>query len=415
MSINNKIKIYTLGCKVNQYDSNCMKARLELLGFDFVDKNANFSIVNTCAVTKTAIKKAQKIIKFSENENPGALICVSGCWPQAYKKDVVGEYGPNVFGVGEIDKLVEFIKAKADLKTEYKHGDISVSDVVDKSRYTIKIQDGCEQFCSYCIIPYTRGKLRSREEGVIVDEVLAALNNGFREVVLSGIHLGLYGINEGTDIVKLLKKLIVLPDLGRIRLSSIEVNEVTSELIELIAGSDKICNHLHIPLQSGDDKILKLMNRPYKIDLFRKKIEELRNKIPLIAITTDVIVGFPGETEKNYNNTYEFVRNNGFSRLHVFPFSAHEKTPAAKMKNKVDRAVIRSRAKNLRELGKDLKRIYKNKFIKTKQSIAVERIVDGCLYGKSEYYVSYKIEMEKIKRMEGLKEVCVGDIVSIEL
>jgi len=424
----NKFKIYTLGCKVNQYDSADLNRKMIAAGFTWVEKGADIVIVNTCCVTKTAISKCKRMINKARAENPKAKVIVMGCWPKAYKSEVkkLGvDPAPGhlsgaslIWGVGELDKLVKGIKilcdncriATFDLEARNRFL-ASKSRIVmtDGARYFIKIQDGCEQFCSYCIIPYTRGKLKSRPMQEVIDEVRQAVKAGYREVVLCGIHLGLYareGLRESRrqrrgsafasppagragatadkegHLVDLLKELIKIKDLGRIRLSSIEVTEVSNELINLIFKSKKICKHLHIPLQSGSDKILQLMNRPYNVKYFRNKIKQIRKLVPPaspltsqggdIAITTDVIIGFPGETKKDFQETCDFIKEMQFSRLHVFPFSAHEKTAAAKMGNKVEKEEIAKRAKKLRQLGKKLESDFRKKFVGQELAVVVE-------------------------------------------
>jgi len=279
-----------------------------------------------------------------------------------------------------------------------------------RSRYFIKIQDGCEQFCSYCIIPFTRGKLSSRPIKEVINEVRQAVKVGYREIVLCGIHLGFYGqeckmqnAKCKINLINLLKDLIKIKNLGRIRLSSIELNEVTEELIKLMTKSKgRVCRHLHIPLQSGSDKILKLMNRPYNINNYRRKIKKIRKDIPNIAITTDVIVGFPGETKKDFKETYKFIKEMQFSRLHVFPFSAHQKTAAAKMKNKVNKKEIESRAGKLRELGEKLEDKYREKFIGQELEVVIENIKNNKIKSKSQYY--FDIEFKKTQIIADKKQ-----------
>jgi len=262
-------KIYTLGCKVNQYDSRSLQNKLEASGFRVVEKNADIALINTCAVTQTAIHKDMRMINKARKENPKAKIVALGCWTKLENKNTV----PNpvnidlIWGVGDYDKLIKKISALLNKET-YQDKVITQQPLLkkdNKSRYFIKIQDGCEQYCSYCIIPYVRGNLKSRAEEEVLKEIKEAIQNGYKEIVLSGIHLGLYGkdLPGSLNLSSLIKKIIILPGLGRIRLSSIEISEVTDELIELIAKNKNICDHLHVPLQSASGKTLKLMNRPY--------------------------------------------------------------------------------------------------------------------------------------------------------
>lgn len=234
----------------------------------------------------------------------------------------------------------------------------------DRFRYFLKIQDGCEHFCSCCIIPYIRGKIQNRKEEDILKEARGAGYVGYKEIILSGIHLGLYGKDSNTNLVELLKKIIHISELGRIRLSSIEINEVSDELIKIISQSSKICNHLHIPLQSGSNKILKAMNRSYTADYFQKRVGEIRSIIPDIAVSTDIMVGFPGEDINAFLETYNLIKKLNFSRLHVFPFSGHEKTPAYKMPDQIDSGVAKQRTAKIINLGKNWKADLRKKLIK---------------------------------------------------
>ncbi|MEI7620743.1 MAG: radical SAM protein, partial [Candidatus Falkowbacteria bacterium] len=246
-------KIYTLGCKVNQYDSGRLEQLLLSGGFKLVNKQAELAIINTCAVTKTAILKDKKTISLARKENPGAKIVVMGCWPKVYEVDDSVELIGKGKKVEEIAKMIKKMY-RLDDKNNFSHSSCLISSNLDRSRYFIKIQDGCNQFCSYCIIPYTRGRLKSRPQSQVISEAKAAIASGYRELILSGIHLGLYGkekVNSKTDLVGLLKKLVKIKGLGRLRLSSIEITEVTDELIALMTSERKLCQHLHISLQSG--------------------------------------------------------------------------------------------------------------------------------------------------------------------
>ncbi len=401
-------KIYTLGCKVNQYDSSDLSRKLDLNGFVRQEKKTDIVIVNTCVVTKTAVHKCKRIINKVRSENLNAKVIVMGCMPVVYR-DMVEKLNVDiVWGVGELDKLVERIRNKElGIKNKNENNFEKINNL-SKSRYFIKVQDGCEQFCSYCIVPYTRGKIKSREKDEILKEIDEAVGAGYREIVLSGTHLGLYGKDLGKiNLSDLIIEIIKIKDLGRVRLSSIEINEVTDEMIELMK-TGKLCPHLPIPLQSGCDKILKLMNRPYDTKYFRKKIEKIKQTIPDIAITTDVIVGFPGETEKDFQKTVKFIKDIKFSRLHVFPFSAHEKTPASKMSGQVSREEKARRAKILRELGSELENDYKKKFIGKELKVVLMNNKKGKARGKSEYYFDVEIKDKKVS------EKSEGKIISIK-
>jgi len=404
-------KIYTSGCKVNQYDSGKLAAELERAGLVAAAENADIAIINSCAVTQTAINKSRRMINKARKENPKAEIRLIGCWAK-----LKGE---------KIKKIIDQ-PTQAGLA------------MTGRSRYFIKIQDGCEQFCSYCIIPYVRGKLKSRPEAEVTAEIKQAVKAGYGEVVLSGIHLGLYGrkkplslrgapatwqslvnrvepeiaslpsVARNDNLAGLLKKLIKIKNLGRIRLSSIEITEVTDELIKLMMKSGKICRHLHIPLQSGSDKILKLMNRPYGSKYFAARIRQIRKQVPGIGISTDVITGFPGEGEEEFKETENFIRKIKFSRLHVFPFSPHAKLPAAKLPGQVKENIRLRRARELRKLGVKLAADYKNKFRGKTLEIAVEQIKSDKIIGKTEYYFNLEVRGRKLKNLK------IGQIVKVK-
>ncbi len=385
-------KIYTLGCKVNQYDSGKLAAELQAGGLVLAAKKADLAIINSCAVTKTAIIKSGRMVKLAKKDNPKAKVVVVGC-----AKEMLGEKS----------KIQDTITKQIQNHNTQKN--LIANN--DRARYFIKIQDGCEQFCSYCIIPYTRGGLVSRDEAEVICEIEQAVKAGYREIILTGIHLGLYGKNSEVNLTALLKKLIKIKNLGRVRLSSIEITEVTAELIKLMARTRKICRHLHIPLQAGCDSVLKRMNRPYSINNYKLRIFNIRKALPDIAISTDVIVGFPGETEKDFRATVKFIKQMKFSRLHVFPFSAHAKTPAAKMTNQVDEKTKKRRAEILRKLSLKLMGDYKNKFKNKELEIVIEQIKQDKIIGKSEFYFDVEVDKEKLKN----DKIRVGEIAKIKI
>lgn len=415
-----KFRIYTLGCKVNQYDSGRLERLLAQSGFMIGAKKVDLAIINTCAVTKTAIVKDRRMINLARKENPGAKIVVIGCWPKAYDLsedvDLIGAERTPELTAKKIKGLYGLGK-----KGAYNHSASLLSANSDRSRYFIKVQDGCNQFCSYCIIPYTRGRLHSRPQSQIIAEVKAAVASGYQEIVLSGIHLGLYGqekVEKKTNLVALMKKVLAIRGLGRLRLSSIEITEVTDELIELMAQNKKVCQHLHISLQSGSDKILSLMNRPYDSKYFLARVKKLRQALPLVAISTDVIVGFPGETDKDFSATYNFCREVGFSKIHVFSFSAHEKTPAAKMSGVVAIEKIKERSQKLRSLSAELETKYqaevKDYFSGQELAVVVEGEKNGRLKGKTEFYFDIYFSGKQIVSTSR-KKPKLGDLVRVIL
>ncbi len=376
-------KIYSLGCKVNQYDSAKLAASFNKQGLKKMEDKADFAIIYTCSVTESAIKKNKRMIAKARKENPQAKIILAGCWPRA-KEIKKEEFGVDFVLSDNNSQLWNYIFSKDDGPIDI-NGQASLIAEQSRARYFIKVQDGCEQFCSYCIIPYTRGPLKSRPKEEIIREIKGAVQKGFREIVLSGIHLGLYGYNTDYKLVNLVADILKIKNLGRVRLSSIELNEVTDDLIDLMAGN-KLCQHLHIPLQSGCDKILHSMNRPYNTEQFRKKINQIRKIVPQIAITTDIIVGFPRETDEDFLITKKFIKKINFSRLHIFSFSAHKKTPAYSMPNQIEKKEIAKRAKILRKLSKKLEHGYQKKFKGKELEAVLENFNEKQAKLKTEYY-----------------------------
>jgi threonylcarbamoyladenosine tRNA methylthiotransferase MtaB len=418
-------KIYTLGCKVNQYDSNNLEAILAVNGFESVKANAQVAIVNTCAVTESAIRGSIRKLNLAKKENPEAKLVLTGCVGELEKNDellkpiYIDIYIDLIWGTKDYqelnNKIIEIFGSSNSKNTIVNYKELVKQN--KRSRYTIKIQDGCEQFCTYCVIPHTRGKIKSRGKDDIINEIKEVIKVGYEEIVLSGIHLGLYGKDLyadkslGIPLVDLIKKIIVLPGLGRIRLSSIELNEVTDELIELVK-TNKVCSHLHIPLQAGTNKILKLMNRPYTLDEFKTRIKNIRKQIPNIAITTDVIVGFPGETEEDFKETYNTIKELKFSRLHVFPFSPHKLTPASQFKDQVPENTKKERAKKLRVLGYKLAQDYRDKFKGKKLAVVIVNEKDGKYLGKTEYY--FDIWFDANSLIDGDNKINNGKLVLIK-
>lgn len=420
-------KIYTLGCKVNQYDSGSLGEKLASLGFGMGEKNTDLAIVNTCSVTGSAIAKNRETIERAKKENPGAKIILTGCWAKVYEKEAQLSGVDYVCPLDEVGELAREIFSHEPDDFSCPSSELSLRKRnKDRSRYFIKVQDGCEQYCSYCIIPYTRGKLKSRPAEEVIKEIKTAVSEGYREIILSGIHLGLYGqevkslpvgqagekLGVKKDLVCLLREILEIENLGRVRLSSIEVTEVNDELVILIVGNKRICKHLHVPLQAGCDKILKRMNRPYDTNYFREKVLKIRKLIPDMAITTDVIVGFPGETENDFEETVRFIKEMNFSKVHVFSFSAHERTPAAKMDGVVDKKEIKRRSSVLRKLSDELEKEYKNNFLGKELEVVVDgRSKEGNYRGKTEYY--FDIDFGKGNIING--EPRVGGIVTVNI
>ncbi|MCD4705704.1 tRNA (N(6)-L-threonylcarbamoyladenosine(37)-C(2))-methylthiotransferase MtaB [bacterium] len=390
------IAFATLGCKVNQYDTQALIDLVKKNDYQIVSFNsiADIYVVNSCAVTEIAVSKSQRKINQARAKNKKAKIFLCGCWPQITNIDL-----PEVDIISGVNKRKQFLslikKYKKPIKKIYpyeksqKFEEMEISEFSGRSRAIIKIQDGCEQFCSYCIIPFTRGPLRSRNLKKIIKQTKKLVKNNYQEIVLTGIHLGLYGfdLKEKTNLTTLLEQLILIPKLKRIRLSSIEVREVDNNLIQLIKSNKKICCHLHIPLQSGSDKILKLMNRPYTSKYFIEKIKKIKKEIPDISVTTDVIVGFPNETEKDFQKTYDLCEKLGFSKIHVFSFSRRKETKAYDFANQIEKTTIKERSLKLRKLSNKLTKFFSRKFINKTLEVLSQGKKNDYFFGLTDNYL----------------------------
>jgi len=412
MRKNINFKIYTLGCKINQYDSASLKNFLIKKGFKKGSENLDIIIINSCSVTKVAIHKAQKLMSSLKKEFSKAKIVLIGCWPRVYtnlkedRADLIwfgkSDNWENFFL--EIEKTFFSDLAKNN-SCQNNQKEKTLKTIGDRSRYFIKVQDGCSQFCSYCVIPFTRGPLKSRKVEDILSEIKSACQTGYQEIVLSGIHLGLYGVDfkDGQiNLFYLLKKILEVDHSFRIRLSSIEINELSDDILELTAKSKgRICPHFHISLQSGSDKILKLMNRPYNTSYFEERIKKIRELIPDASISTDVIVGFPGEDENDFVDSYNFCQKMFFAKIHVFSFSAHEKARAYYFPNQNNLAIIKERSKKLRALSLDMEKKHLD-FILSKASfldVLVDKNSGLIVKGKTQYYFDYSFDFKKYSKV----------------
>ena len=337
-----KVGICSLGCKVNIYESELVTNILKNNNYtvvDFEDK-ADIYIINTCSVTNESDKKSRKMINRAKKNNPAAIIIVMGCYSQVNAEDIDVDI---VLGNKDKSKIVEiieeYIKTKQKKKiiydlTKVDFEKMEITNFDSHTRAFVKIQDGCNAFCSYCIIPYVRGRVRSKDPEDVIKEVTTLVEKGYKEIVLTGIHTGRYGTDINTNLEELLNKLVNIPNIYRIRLSSIEINEITPGIKELLKENKVMAKHLHIPLQSGSNKILKLMNRRYNKEEFLSMVDNLRD-IPDISLTTDLIVGFPNEGEEEFNETIDTLKKIGFTKIHTFPYSKRKGTPAAIMDNQV--------------------------------------------------------------------------------
>ena len=403
-----KFNIITLGCKVNSYESNFMKEALVKNGFSFCNLNekCDILILNTCTVTDTSDKKSLKEVRRLKRENPNAILVVCGCSVQN-DKTKYDDLGINIL-MGNINKsnIVSIIEKYLDDKTpvEYvaKTRDLPFEnmevDISDHTRAYIKIEDGCDNFCSYCIIPFVRGKKRSKDFSLVLREVQHLANNGYKEIVLTGIDTGGYESN-GKDLTDLIHEMSKINGIERIRQSSIEITQINEKFINELKNNKKICDHIHIPLQSGSDSILKLMNRKYDLKYFFDKIDMIRSVRPDISITTDVIVGFPGETEEMFLETMETCKKINFSKIHAFPYSERKGTKASMMDGKVPESVKHERVKKLLELSDSLEKSYYDKFKGKNLDVLIEEVNESGSKGHTSNYLMVHTN-EKLQKGE---------------
>ena len=394
-----KVKAVTLGCKVNSYESEFILNKFLNKGYEIVDNNADIYIINTCSVTNMSDAKSRKVINKTRRENPNSIIVVMGCMIEAHK-DYENNEVNIIIGNKDKSKVVELVEEYIDnhvnKKLLYEDFDNSFEDMfIDKmnthTRAYVKIQDGCENFCSYCIIPYTRGKQRSKDPKKTIEEIKTLVKNGYQEIVLTGIHTGHYGSDLNTTFSDLLNDICKIEGLKRLRISSIEITELNDDFLSVLKNNKIIVDHMHIPLQSGSDTILKLMNRKYLTNYFFDKINTIRSIRPNISISTDVIVGFPGETEELFKETIEFVKKIKFSKIHVFPFSVRHGTVAETMDNQVAENIKKERVKRLVDVSNELEQEYMDKFIGNTVEVLVETNKDNYSYGHTGNFLKVKI------------------------
>lgn len=388
------VAIYTLGCKVNQTESAAIGEMFKEHGYTITDFNqaADVYVINTCTVTHLGDRKSRQMIRRAAKTNPDALIVVTGCYAQTSPGEILEIPGVDlVVGTSDKNKIVELVekaaekttpqplKAVGDIFSQHEFKEMPTVTESGKTRAFIKVQEGCNNYCAYCVIPYARGPLRSRRPESIAAEVKKLVENGFKEVVLTGIHTGAYGLDfaDGTELSTLLKKIVDIPGLARLRLSSVEPNDITPELIDIAARSKVFCRHLHIPMQSGDDRVLKAMRRRYTTARFAQLIDDICTKIPDIAITTDVIVGFPGETDEMFKNTYRFCQEMAFAAMHVFKYSPRRGTAAADFPNQVPASKKEERSSRLIALSEQMAENYAAKFIGQTAEVLAEQQVHG--------------------------------------
>lgn len=365
------VGVCSLGCKVNIYESEYVISLLKNHGYEIVDfsNKADIYIINTCSVTNEADKKSRKFINQAKKNNENAIIIVMGCYSQVKANEIEADIVIGNKDKSHIIELIEdYIKNNNKIKkvydlNNYEFENMEINKFDNHTRAFVKIQDGCNAFCSYCIIPYTRGKIRSKKFDDVINEVTKLVNNGYKEVILTGIHTGKYGLDINTNLETLLHELVKIKGLYRLRLSSIEINEITDGIIELIKDNKIMAKHLHIPLQSGSNKILKLMNRKYDVNYFINRVAEIRNRIPDISITTDLIVGFPDENDEDFNDTLNVLHQIKFMHIHTFPYSKRDGTKASMMPNQVDGNIKKKRVKEVIEISNKYEHLYYEKYL----------------------------------------------------
>lgn len=419
-------KILTLGCKVNTYESEYMLEQLKCSGFILDDTNPDIIIINTCSVTNTADSKSFKIVRREKREYPKAIIVVCGCSSENNEEKYKDLDIDILIGNRNKSKIVELINNYLKTKSKYSYfahtrrldfEDMQIEKFTTHTRAFIKIQDGCNNFCSYCIIPYTRGDIRSKDFDKVIDEAKTLVANNHKEIVLTGIHTGSYNCN-GLDLSDLIVELSKIDGLERIRISSIEITELDDKFLNILKTNQKVANHLHIPLQSGSDNVLKRMNRKYDKNYFREKINKIRSIRENIAITTDAIVGHPYETDEDFLEYLEFCREINFQKIHVFPYSLRNGTAASHMPQ-VDGNIKKERSHKLLELSEELEEEYLKKQIGLELDVLTEEVEDGFIVGHTSNYLKvylegdYKLNMLykcKIKEIKNKK--LIGEIIS---
>jgi len=411
--MNTTFTIQTLGCKVNQYESEAIAWQLKNNGMIPQRQHALYAIINTCTVTQKAGMQSRQLVRQTIRQNPDALIIVTGCHAQISPEEIEDIAGVHwIIGHAYKHEIPQRIMAHlyqdkpnspelfiSDILNHTTYDHIHLESLQKRSRPMIKIQDGCQSFCSYCIVPYTRGPSRSLPENKIVDMIKCFRDHKYQEVILTGIHLGMYGhdFHPSTQLSQLIKTIIKIPNCPRIRLSSIEPQEITEELIDIIKESPIMCHHLHIPLQSGDDQTLQQMNRQYTVGYFHDLIHKIHEWIPDIAIGIDILTGFPMETEKAFKNTLLLLESIPAAYFHVFPFSLRQGTRIAKQHSALDIQTIKARAKKIRDLGIQKKKHFYDSSIGQNQWIIVESSENNHSRGLTGNYISVKVS-EKLTK-----------------
>lgn len=416
------VAFYTLGCKVNQYETNAMEQQFIQNNYKIVDntEKADIYVINTCTVTNMADRKSRQMLRRVKEINQSAVIVVCGCYAQVAKTEL--EQIPEVdiiLGINEKNKIVqiveEYLASKnniievADVSKQKEFLDFGDVTYTEKNRAVIKVQDGCNMFCSYCLIPYARGRIRSRKIENVVSEIEKIANQGIKEVVITGIHVASYGKdfeNENIRLINLLEEINKIEGIARIRLSSLEPTIVDEEFAQRLSKLEKICDHFHLSLQSGCDATLKRMNRKYTTARYKEATEILRKFYPNANFTTDVIVGFPGETDEEFNQTYKFLKEIGFYKMHIFKYSPRKGTVAEKLPNQVDGNIKEERSKKLIELSNNMQNEKNSQYIGETVKVLFEEYESGYYKGHTTNYMVVKVkEKEQDGFIDNIKDI----------
>jgi len=393
----------TLGCKVNQFETETMEGLFRARGYDVVpfEERADVYVINTCSVTHLSDRKSRQLIRRAARSNPAACIAVTGCYAQVAPEEIRALEGVRVvIGTKERAKIVDYVEASlradtgvagtiTDIMQARVFEDIPLHALPHRTRAFLKIEDGCQNFCTFCIIPYARGPVKSRELSAVAREMRLLVDAGFHEVVLTGIHLGAYGIDLAArpTLADACRTALGEAKLRRLRLGSLESVELSADLLELIRTEPRFAAHLHLPLQAGSDAVLRAMNRHYDTAAFAQLIADVRRTVPGVAVSTDIIVGFPGETEAQFEESLDFVRRMGFARMHVFPYSARRGTPAARRTDQVPPMVRKERAARMQALAEELAEAYHRSMLGSVAEVLFETCADGVSDGLTETYV----------------------------
>ncbi len=398
-----KAAFMTLGCKVNQFETETMEGLFRARGYDVVpfEERADVYVINTCSVTHLSDRKSRQLIRRAARSNPAACIAVTGCYAQVAPEEIRALEGVRVvIGTKERAKIVDYVEASlradtgvagtiTDIMQARVFEDIPLHALPHRTRAFLKIEDGCQNFCTFCIIPYARGPVKSRELSAVAREMRLLVDAGFHEVVLTGIHLGAYGIDlaERPTLADACRTALAEEGLRRLRLGSLESVELSADLLELMRTEARFAAHLHLPLQAGSDAVLRAMNRHYDTAAFAALLADVRAAVPGVAISTDIIVGFPGETEEDFAAGMDFVRAMGFARMHVFPYSPRRGTPAARRTDQVPPMVRKERAARMQALADELAEAYHRSMLGSVAAVLFETCADGVSDGLTETYV----------------------------